>query len=150
MKKGKLFLKIAGGIIILAIIIIVGFYSSQREDKAEEVNVITEKTEYQVGESLKVKIENNLKAGICLSSCYPYYLEKRDGNWDSYHYQNCPNSNTVEKCINSRETKAFEIIIPPVKTGLHRLALPACLSCNLQEKFREEKWLYSNDFVINE
>lgn len=139
--------KIGGIAILVVIVLIIALYSSQRS-RPEEVNITTEKTEYKIGEALKLKVENNLREDICFSSCYPYYFEKRDGDWKSYHYTNCPNSNLVERCINSRQTKAFEIVVPALKTGLHRLALPACLECNLQEKFKEDQWLYSNDFII--
>ena len=82
------------------------------------------------------------------SSCYPYYFEKKDGEWIGYDYENCPVSNLVENCINPKQAKAFEVVIPSIKTGLHRLALPACLGCNIKDKFREDNWFYSNDFVI--
>lgn len=139
--------KIIGGIVIVVVIIIIGSYFSQNI-KPKEIKVITEKKEYQLGEALKIKIENNLKKVICFSSCYPYYFEKKDGGWISYHYESCPNSDLVDSCINPKQVKAYEIVTPALKTGLHRLALPACLGCSAQEKFHGDKWLYSNEFIL--
>lgn len=146
MKKETLF-KIIGSIVVLVVIVLLGFYSYQI-NKTGEVNVKTEKVEYQIGEALKVKIENNLNDNICFSSCYPYYFEKKDGEWISYHYESCPNGDLTETCIEPKQVKAYEIIIPALKTGFHRLALPACLGCGVQQQFQEDRWLYSNDFVI--
>lgn len=148
MKNKKLIFIISAVLAILVVIVLVGIYSFEM-NKPGEINVKTEKTAYQTGEALKVKIENNLRKNICFSSCYPYYFEKKDGKWISYHYDSCPNSNLAENCLKPKQVKAFEIIIPSInEEGIHRLALPACLGCNLEEKFREDKWLYSNDFVI--
>lgn len=146
MKKEGIF-KIVGGIAVLIIIVFLGIYIYQ-PDKAGEVNIETEKKEYQIGEALKVKIGNNFRENICFSSCYPYYFEKKDGEWISYHYENCPDGDLVETCIEPKRVKAYEIIIPALKTGFHRLALPACIGCGIQQKFQEDQWLYSNDFVI--
>lgn len=146
MKKEAVF-KIIGSVIIIVVIVLLGVYSYQIS-KTAEVNVKTEKTEYRAGEALRVKIENNLRDNICFSSCYPYYFEKKDGEWLSYQYEDCPNGDLVEICIEPKQVKAYEIITPALKTGFHRLALPACLDCAIQEKFHEDKWLYSNDFVI--
>lgn len=146
MKKEKIF-KIIGSAVILIVIVLLGVYSYQIS-KTAEVSVKTDKTEYQTGGALKVKIENNLRDNICFSSCYPYYFEKKDGEWKSYQYEDCPDGDLTETCISPKQVKAYEIIIPDLKIGFHRLALPACLGCGIQEKFHEDKWLYSNDFVI--
>lgn len=136
------FLIVAIGLSVLVVIVFIVFSFFQK------VKVITDKKEYLTSENLRVKIKNNLTKTICLSSCYPYYFEKKDGTWQSDHYEDCPNSNLVENCINPRQTKAFETVIPSITTGLYRLALPACLGCNLQEKFREDEWFYSSEFTI--
>ncbi|MBZ9577900.1 hypothetical protein KJA13_02580 [Patescibacteria group bacterium] len=142
----KDFLIIGAGIVILVAIILVAVLTKV----PGEVNVITEKTEYKIGDVIKVKIENNLKKNVCFSSCYPYYLEKKEEEWKSYDYMGCPNSDLVKDCIDSRQVKAFELIVPPIEEGLHRLAISVCIGCNLDEVFREDQKFYSNEFIINE
>jgi len=142
MGKNK-FLIIGIGLIILIAIILV---LSPPEGK--EVNIITEKTEYQTGDALKINIENNLKETVCFSSCFPYYWEKKNGGWKGYDYTSCPDGNLIEKCIASKEVKAFELGIPSIGVGVYRLAIPACVGCNLKETFKENQWLYSNEFII--
>jgi len=142
----KNFLIIGAGLIALAVIILVAVLTSSKVP--EEVNVITEKTEYKTGDVIKVKIENNLKENICFSSCYPYYLEKKDGEWKSYNYMDCPNSDLVKDCIDSRQVKAFELTAFSLKEGLHRLAISVCIGCNLEEVFREDQKFYSNEFIV--
>ncbi len=145
MKKKK-FLIIGTGIAALVIIILIALLFPQKG----LVNVITDKNEYKLGDILKVKIENNLRKTICFSSCYPYYLEKKNGDWESYRYKDCSDENLVEICINSKKIKAFEITIPSsfVEAGTHRLTIPACIGCNSNGAFKEDQKLYSNDFII--
>lgn len=139
----KRFLIVGIGLIVLVVIIFIVFSLSQK------VNVITDKTEYLVGDNLRVKIKNNLRKNICLSSCYPYYLEKKEEDWESYSYGDCPETNLVENCIESGKVKAFELELPSFITdGLHRLAIPACLDCGIKQAFNEEQNFYSNDFII--
>ena len=149
----KNFLTIGVGIIAFVVIALLIYLVPS---KPEEVNVSTEKTEYNIGDILKVKIENDLKERICFSSCYPYYLEKKEEEeWKSYNYMDCSDSNLVESCVNPRKVKAFEITISSedlekINPGFHRIAIPACVGCNVDEEFREDQRFYSNEFVINE
>jgi hypothetical protein len=142
------FLIIITGLIALAAIILIAILVPPKTP--EEVNVITEKTEYKMGDAIKVKIENNLKKNICFSSCYPYTLEKKEEEeWKSYNYINCPSSDLVKDCINSGEVKAFELIVPFFEEGVHRLYVPVCIGCKPDETFGEDQKFYSNEFVIN-
>jgi len=34
--------------------------------------------------------------------------------------------------------------------GPHRLAIPVCVECNINETFREAERFYSNEFMINQ
>lgn len=142
----KDFLIVGAGIILLAVITLLAVLIPPEVPK--EMNAITEKTEYKMGDTIKVKIENNLKKNICFSSCYPYYLERKNGEWESYRYIECPDSDLIESCVNSGEVKAFEFTMPSVGTGLHRLVIPACIGCSPGENFREDQKFYSNEFVI--
>ena len=142
--KMKNFLLVGGGIVLLIVVILIGINTSPKS----QVNIITDKQEYQIGTPLKVKIVNNDGKKICFSSCYPYYFEKKNEKWEDYQYENCPDSNLVEKCIAPKEVRAFELVIPQLDKGIHRLAIPACIDCSLKEKFKEDKKFYSNDFII--
>ena len=149
MKKED-FLIIGAGLIILVLIILLSFLlpSQPKEGPLEEVKVITENWSYDTGYSLKIKIENNLKEEICFSSFYPYYLEKKNGEWTDYNYVECPDGNISKDCIDSKTVKAFELVIPDVREGIHRIALSACVGCNFSESFEEDKRFYSNAFII--
>lgn len=137
---------ILAGLILLGLIILAVFLIPS--DVPEEVNIITDAKEYKAGDVLKVKIENNLKENVCFSSCYPYNIEKRNGEWDSYRYEDCLDSDLNENCIGSREVKAFELVVPFIEIGFHRLGISACIGCNANEVFEEGQRLYSNDFLI--
>ena len=113
-----------------------------------EVSIVTDKTEYEKGKTLRVKIKNNLWEHICFSSCYPYYLEKKNEKWESYQYVDCYDFDSNGKCISPGQTKAFELTLPGVPDGLHRLALPVCIDCKSEDSFREDKRFYSNEFTI--
>jgi len=150
MKKED-FLIIGAGLIILVLIILLSFilpFQPEKELSEGGINVITDNGSYGTGDSLKIKIENNSEEKICFSSCYPYYFEKKNGEWIDYEYVECPDGNRAEDCINPEATKAFELVIPKVKEGIHRIALSACLSCNYNESFEEDKRFYSNTFII--
>ncbi len=137
---------ILAGLIVLASITLLAFLIPS--NVPEEVNIITNAGEYKAGDVLKVKIENNLKESICFSSCYPYNIEKKNGEWSSYHYQDCLDRDLNESCIDSRQVKAFELVVPFIQTGFHRLGISACVGCNTNEVFKEGQKLYSNDFII--
>jgi len=144
--------------IIVVIILFIGLFIWQKIQVAGEVKITTDKTEYSPEETLKVSINNTLRKNICFSSCYPYYLEKKNGStsspqsgeWKSYPYGKCDRADIIEKCINSGKTKTFEIDLSSVKIkeGLHRIAIPICQGCKIGKDFKETKIFYSNEFTI--
>ena len=144
MEKRKIY-TIGIGVIIVLIVGVIFLLTS-----APKIKIVTDKKDYKRGESLKVKIENNLADNnICYSSCYPYYLERKDGDWESYLYPECKNSDLVKDCVAPGQVKAFELILPPfLAKTFHRLAMPACVGCNIQEAFREDERFYSNEFIV--
>ncbi len=146
-KRNKNILILAGGIIVLVFLITAYFLIFSRTS-VEKTRVVTDKNKYEKSSVLKVKIKNGLKTDICFSSCYPYYFEKKDGVWEGYQYESCPQEDKAEKCLVPDETKAFEAKIPIIEKGIHRLAIPACVGCNLHDKFRKDQWIYSNEFDI--
>jgi len=132
--------------LLVSALIIVGFVL---ETFLTKVNVATDKKEYSKTEALKVKIKNNLSQNICFSSCYPYYLENKENQeWKSYPYRNCESQDLIEKCIEPKKQKAFEIDFPLAEAGFHRIALPVCADCQLDQEFQETQRFYSNEFEI--
>lgn len=136
-------------ILILILIVLTGFFSLWNKQGVKgEVLIQTDKTEYESGGNLKLKMKNNFDQRIGFSSCYPYYLERKNDNWVSYQYQDCSSPNVIGFAIEKREEKVFEIKLPVVPSGVHRLSIPICINCAPEEYFREDKRFYSNEFNI--
>jgi len=142
-------------LIIIAILVIgclawKGYKASKGQGGQAELSISTYQQEYNANENPKIKIENKSAESICFSSCYPYYLDKKDGTSKSYTYSSCPHEDVVENCINPDQVKAFELILDHMgaEKGLHRIAVPACVGCALNQNFRQDKFFYSNEFVI--
>jgi len=146
--KIKSFLIILGvGILIIFLIICWMGWKGYQLQKAG-ISIITDKIEYNQGDNLKVKIKNNFSGNICFSICYPYYLERKNGKWEQYKYVECQEFNGNGHCIDAKEEKAFELTLPEVPEGLHRLAIPVCIGCKSEDTFQEDKRFYSNEFWI--
>lgn len=137
-------------LILIILILIVGFLAWRGYQLKKGLIITTYQKEYSQGENPKIKIKNNSEKNICFSSCYPYYLEKNNGALESYRYGKCPFADIAEICIKPGEIKAFELLLDKmvVEKGRHRIAIPACLGCTLQENFRKDKFFYSNEFII--
>ena len=137
------------GILVVVIILAGGWWAWKNYQV--RIIIITNKTDYTLGENPKIKIENNAIKNICFSSCYPYYLEKNNGNgFKSYHYGSCPSVDKTETCVTPGQVKAFELLLDKmsIEKGFHRIAIPACIHCQLHEDFREDQRFYSNEFII--
>lgn len=141
------FLIIIAGLIILSIIITLSFIVP-RNTETGSVKINTDNGDYSIGDKLRIKIENNLEEKICFSSCYPYYFEKNEGSWNNYRYEECFEEDIINDCVDPDDIKAFELEIPTIKTGIHRIALPACIGCGFKDLFNENNRFYSNDFII--
>lgn len=139
-------------LIIVLLVLVVGWlvWKGYFISKEKGVAIFTYQKEYPEGENPKIKIKNNLGKTVCFSSCYPYYLEKDDGSLESYRYGRCPEPDLAETCIEPGQVKAFELILDKIKIekGIHRIAVPACIGCAIQESFRRDKFFYSNEFTI--
>ena len=116
--------------------------------KLPRVRITTDKKAYISGEYLKVNIKNYTTDIICFSSCFPYYIEKNAGIWESYPYPQCADENLVQNCIKSGDLKAFQLVLSAPEKGTFRLAVPVCVNCAINNKFREDKWFYSNAFLV--
>lgn len=146
--RKKDILIIIGGVIVLVLVIFASINLGIK--KPEYVGIATDKGEYETGNALRVKIENNLKGNICFSSCYPYYIQKqkKNGDWENYRYVDCPKENIAEKCVEPKQVKAFELVLPKIEEGLHRLVVLACMGCHFNEEFKEDQKFYSNNFIV--
>jgi hypothetical protein len=137
-------------ILILVIIIAISFlwFLWERLKTPGIVSFTTDKIEYEKGEVLKLKVKNDSLAKICFSTCYPYYLERKNSNWESYKYEECQSFNGNGHCLEAGKEKAFELTLPNVPAGVHRLAIPVCSDCKDETVFVEEERFYSNEFTI--
>lgn len=143
-----LIILIIGFLILFAVIFWMGWEGYQLQK--EEVLITIDKTEYEAGENLKVKIKNNFREQICFSSCYPYLLERKNEKWESYKYVECQRFHGNGYCIEAKKEKDFELTLPQVPDGLHRLVIPICISCKSEDTFKEDKRFYLNEFTIKE
>lgn len=112
-----------------------------------KVKITTRKSEYNLEESLKLDIKNNLEKSVCFSSCYPYRLQKKNTKWEDYQYSPCPKEDIVQSCIEPQKSKTFELTLQG-ETGLHRILVPLCLDCQKGQTFIKEKTSYSNEFNV--
>lgn len=148
MEKKNILTIVASIVILVFLVLVVVFLISKEKGAGLIIEVITDRQEYKTGESLKVKIGNNLKEIVCFSSCYPYYIQKQENGWESYHYVECPKENLAEKCVEPNKVKAFELTLPDIEQGIHRLAISACVGCAFSQSFKEDEKFYSNNFIV--
>ncbi len=127
-------------ILILSIIIIsVGFVFYELTAKDIEITLRKE------GEDLKIQITNRKQEPICFSSCYPYFLEKKEEEWNSYQYDRCPEEDIIETCILPGGKRAF-LLLAEIEEKTHRISIPFCSLCKEGDVFKEEGKIYSQEF----
>ncbi|KKQ76032.1 MAG: hypothetical protein US98_C0053G0010 [Parcubacteria group bacterium GW2011_GWC1_38_6] len=131
-------------IVILVVVVVITIRFRVKED----ISVITNNKSYGVGDTLRVKISNNLFKQISFSLCYPYFLERKNGSWEVYDYIDCKEFNGSDYKINPLRNKSFELILPNVPEGIHRLRIPICIGCKDGENFKADMIFYSNEFQI--
>ncbi|HDL75097.1 MAG TPA: hypothetical protein ENH06_01835 [bacterium] len=143
-KKKKIIL-----VILIIVIILISLKFVLKNSETSKIIIITDKTEYNEGENLKLKIENQSGEVLCISSCYPYLFEKKEKEeWKYYKYKECQEQNLNQKCLDSNNVKAFEIPLSLIGDGGHRIAVPACIGCSFNQEFQEKERFYSNEFKI--
>lgn len=130
-------------LLLIIIILLVGFNLAF---KSRGVKIVTQQMEYRAGDSLRLKIDNLLGEKVCFSACYPYYIESKETGWTADEYGQCSITDLAEKCLASKETRAFEFLLPDLKKGSYRLAIPVCVDCG--EMFKADRWFYSNEILI--
>ncbi|KPJ56936.1 hypothetical protein AMJ49_03420 [Parcubacteria bacterium DG_74_2] len=142
--------KILIGILVIIFILVVGWYFLEFFQNSGKVLINTDRQEYEIKESLRIKIKNDFRRNICFSSCYPYYLENKDGEWEFYPYGKCLKMDIIENCVKPGQEKTFEIKLEFVNEGSHRISVPVCQGCAIGDLFSENKRFYSNEFTIQE
>lgn len=135
-------------LVLILVLVLVFLLKTPLLKTPQEVIITTDQTEYASGEAPVMTIKNNLTSNICLSSCYPYYLEKNNGEWKNYLYEKCEEPDLVEICIESNQVKGLELIVPALQAGLHKIVVPSCLNCQIGQPFKEDQRFYSNEFTI--
>jgi len=118
-------------------------------EQTAEAKIILDQFNYSNGDKMEIQIENPFLDRICFSSCYPYYLQKKQGGvWHNYNYAGCPWENEVENCIEPKQAKAFQISLTRAISGLHRLSLPVCQDCIEKKQFKITDTFYSPEFNV--
>ena len=132
-------------LVVLLLVLVLGFLLKAPQ---KEVIITTNRTEYSLGQAPTMIIRNNLASNICISSCYSYYLQKNNGEWVNYLYEECGEPDLAELCIEPNQAKSLELIISVTDSGLHRITVPFCVDCQIGEEFEENEKFYSNEFTI--
>ncbi len=143
--------KILIGVLAVVIILAGGWLIRDRYIRtttAKAVDIIFEKKGYSKQDMMRITIKNNLMENICFSSCYPYYMEKKQDIWMVYNYEDCQEYDLSDKCIEGGESGGFELSLADADKGIHRLVISVCRGCSPQQKFKENARIYSEEFVI--
>ncbi len=138
-------------VIALAVIFSIGLalmYGWKSPITLKIATAITDKKSYSTQDSISVEIKNNLSKGFCFSSCYPYYFEKKTTGWKGINYSECQEKNVADNCVDAKKVKAFQISSPGLDAGIYRLAISVCLGCSVSQAFKEDRWIYSNEFMV--
>jgi len=142
-------LMITVGLIVFAGLVFLLIWQHSYSLLPQEVLIITDQPVYASGESLRLAIKNVLPKTICFSSCYPYYLETKKGGWSTYeYYESCPHPDIIEICVKPDYAKFYELDLPNLDPGLHRILIPAMVSGEIGDIFQAEREYLSNEFII--
>jgi hypothetical protein len=119
-------------------------------DNYEALTIRTDKWEYTPTEKAIIIIENTSDKKACFSSCYPFYLEKQEASWQYYRYDQCPEDNIADICVNPYDKKAFEVFLGDLwpTPASHRFVISTCFTCNEGDKFKMDEIFFSNVFKI--
>ncbi|MFA5643173.1 MAG: hypothetical protein WC949_01305 [Candidatus Paceibacterota bacterium] len=145
--KNKIAYSVVAVFLIIAIGLAAWFFWGDR------LVVVTQQSEYaKTEDNLRLNIKSYALQDVCFSSCYPYYIQKKDGTWENYPFAKCNRQEVATECV-----KAFNLVGRGIDltnwdnlllADFHRLALPACIGCKEGDPFRADKVFYSNEFLI--
>jgi len=135
-------------LVFFLIVVILLLTSTLLWQGSGQVLIRSSQLEYDLAAEPIITIQNGLQKNLCFSECYRYYLEKKNGEWQSYLYGDCQDPDLIKRCIEPGEAVGFALIIDFPEPGLHRAALPVCLGCEIGDYFKEDQRFYSNEFLI--
>ncbi|MEF8847336.1 MAG: hypothetical protein V5A57_02840 [Candidatus Paceibacterota bacterium] len=136
------------GVLALLLIGVIAFIWGQKMNQPT-ISIEMPKQMYQKGEVTRIRIVNNSPEDICFSTCYPYYLQHKEKEWNSYDYPACPEENLNLPCISPGEKKDFEFTLSDkLKSGVHRIAVPVNKRGEKGQEFKEDKKAYSDPFEV--
>lgn len=117
----------------------------------ESLSIHTDKEEYDHKDKAIIIIENISDNNVCFSSCYPFYIQKKDMTWENFKYGQCLQKDVAETCINPYGKKAFEVSLEDmgIASANHRFVVTACLNCNIGDDFRIDEIFFSNEFKVD-
>lgn len=146
MKGGKRLIFVIGFGILTTTVLFLGY---KVLFASGDVKIEVDRESYRTGDLMRVRIKNNFFGKeICLSSCYPYFIQKKNGNWAEFSYKECGHKDRIIKCISPAEEKIFETKVLSPFEGVYRISVPVCRDCNLGTVFQEDDRFYSEDFKI--
>lgn len=135
-------------VVALILIGITAFFWGQRSSQPP-VSIELNKQMYNRGEEIRITVRNNSFGQICFSSCFPYYLQRKDKNWHSYDYPSCPEKNMNIPCLSSGQTRKFKFELgQSLQDGLHRIAVPINKKATAGEGFEEDQKVHSPPFEV--
>lgn len=136
------------GAVTLVLIGVVAF-SWGRKSSQPPLSVELNKQMYNQGEEVRITIRNNSFKQACFSSCYPYYLQRKEGEWENYNYPSCPEQDVNIPCISASETKKFKFnLFQGLHDGLHRLAIPINERGEKGKQFEEDRKVHTDPFEV--
>ncbi len=161
MKFNKIRMGVKSVILLLAIsaLFLLGLFilrSTSKVNKSPSLKISLNKSEYKIGDNLKVMFANLSSKNMCFSSFYPYLMQKAqvDGlkhkyNWKTYSYPKTNQKDIVKDCFKPQETKTFLIKLDNVyQEGTYRLSIPICFGCKKGDLFRDDQNFHSEKFKI--
>lgn len=136
------------GVLVLIVIGAISFFWG-RQSSQPDFGVELSKQIYDKGEKVRITVRNNTLKQICFSSCYPYYLQVKNGDWHSYNYSECFEEDLNVPCLSSGESRKFKFTLrKSIRSEIHRIAIPIDKEGTAGEKFEEDKKIYSEPFEV--
>lgn len=127
--------------------------------KQDQITITTDKTEYEVGDSIVIRVKNGLGKDICFGacsncpSCHAYNLERKEGDegYEVVKRWSCGKEMNIVgehlKPGESTEFTTYYISQNPQKTARYRAAVLLSFDCS-RISFELAQTAYSNEFTI--
>ena len=134
--------------LVLLLIGAIAFLWGRRATRSD-VSVELSKDIYKRGEEMQLTVGNNSFKKICFSTCFPYYLQYKEENWNTYNYPSCSEKNLNMPCVSPGESKTFSFSLnKKLREKIHRLAIPINRGGEKGSKFEEDQKVHSEIFDV--